>query len=58
MLGKLNPFQVLVMALIESAFFIANCYLGYTVLGAVDVGKTYLAMFLTMLGACNNMRFN
>ena len=37
-LGKLNPFQVLVMTLIESPLFVANAYLGYTVLGAIDVG--------------------
>ena len=37
-LGKLNPFQVLVMTLIESPLFVANAYLGYKVLGAIDVG--------------------
>ena len=38
-LGKLNPFQTLVLALIESTVFVANAYLGYQVLGVIDVGK-------------------
>ena len=38
-LGKLNPFQLLVMCLIEGAMFVGNSYLGYKVLGALDVGK-------------------
>ncbi len=38
LLGKLNPFQVLMMAIIEAGFFTANAYIGYTVLGAVDIG--------------------
>jgi hypothetical protein len=37
-LGKLNPFQLLVMAIIESGIFVLNSYLGYRVLGTLDVG--------------------
>ena len=37
--GKLNPFQVLIMALLEAPFFVLNAYLGYKVLGVADVGK-------------------
>lgn len=48
MLGKLNPFQVLVMALLEAAFFTANAYIGYTLLGAVDIGG---AIFIHTFGA-------
>jgi len=47
-LGKLNPFQLLVMALIESSLFVLNGYIGYTVLGVVDVGG---AMFIHTFGA-------
>ena len=39
-LGKLNPFQTLILALIESTIFVANAYLGYQVLGVVDIGKS------------------
>ena len=38
-LGKLNPFQILIMTLIEVPFFVINAYLGYTILGVADVGK-------------------
>ena len=38
LLGKLNPFQTLIMALIESTIFVANAYLGYKVLGTLDIG--------------------
>ena len=38
-LGKLNPFQVLCMAIIEAAMFVLNSYIGYTVLNVIDVGK-------------------
>ena len=38
-LGKLNPFQLLVMSLIEGAVFVGNSYLGYKILGTLDVGK-------------------
>ena len=40
-LGKLNPFQLLVMSIIEAAMFVLNSYVGYSVLGVIDVGKTY-----------------
>ena len=39
-LGKLNPFQILIMTLIEVPFFVINAYLGYTILGVADVGKS------------------
>ena len=39
LLGKLNPIQTLIMTIIESAIFVANAYLGYGVLGCLDVGK-------------------
>ena len=38
-LGKLNPFQVLCMAIVEAAMFVLNSYIGYTVLSVIDVGK-------------------
>lgn len=38
-LGKLNPFQLLVMGLVEGALFVFNAHLGYKVLGAIDVGE-------------------
>ena len=38
-LGKLNPLQVLVMSLVETGAFVLNAYIGYKVLGAVDVGE-------------------
>ena len=38
-LGKLNTFQLLVMSLIETILFVLNSYIGYTVLGVIDVGK-------------------
>ena len=47
-LGKLNPFQTLIMALIESTVFVANAYLGYRVLGTLDVGG---AIFIHAFGA-------
>ena len=37
--GKLNPFQVLVMALIEAGMFVLSSYIGYEILHVVDVGK-------------------
>ena len=37
-LGKLNPFQVLFMAVVEAAMFVLNSYIGYTILGVIDVG--------------------
>ena len=38
-LGKLNPFQVLLLSLIEAPLFVLNTYLGFTILGVVDVGE-------------------
>ena len=38
-LGKLNPFQVLIMSFLEAPLFVMNSYLGYTILGVADVGK-------------------
>jgi len=38
-LGKLNPFQLLVMAIIEAAMFVLNSHVGYAILGVIDVGK-------------------
>jgi ammonium transporter Rh len=38
-LGKLNPLQVLVMCIIEAGAYVLNSYIGYKVLGAVDVGQ-------------------
>ena len=38
-LGKLNPFQILVMSVIEAAMFVLSCFIGYDILGVVDVGK-------------------
>ena len=39
LLGKMNPMQILVMTLVESVVFTANAFVGYKVLGAVDIGK-------------------
>ncbi|TRY64235.1 hypothetical protein TCAL_03556, partial [Tigriopus californicus] len=47
-LGKLNPLQLITMCLIEGALFVLNAYLGYIVLGAVDVGG---AIFIHTFGA-------
>ena len=47
-LGKLNPFQVLIMSIIESVLFVANAYLGYTILGAVDVGGINFYFFIIL----------
>ncbi len=38
-LGKLNPFQLLVMAVVEATAFVINAYIGYELFGAVDVGE-------------------
>ena len=42
LLGKMNPMQILVMTLVESVVFTANAFVGYKVLGAVDIGKLLL----------------
>ena len=38
-LGKLNPFQLLVMSLVEAAIFVFNFHIGFKLLGAIDTGK-------------------
>ena len=40
-LGKLNPFQILIMSLIEAPMFVLNSYLGYTIFGVADIGKIF-----------------
>lgn len=47
-LGKVNPFQLLFMALMESIFCVINLYVGYFVLGVVDVGGS---IFIHTFGA-------
>ena len=37
-LGKLNPFQILTMSLIEAAMFVLSCFIGYEKLLVIDVG--------------------
>jgi len=44
-LGKLNPFQILIMTLIEAPVFVMNSYLGYTILGVADVGKIKITRY-------------
>ena len=36
----MNPLQLLVMGLVETVVFVINCHIGYSLLGAVDVGKS------------------
>ena len=48
MIGKLNPLQVVVMVILESAIFTANAYIGYKLLHAVDIGG---AIFIHAFGA-------
>ena len=38
-IGKLNPFQLLVMGIIETVLFVINMHIGYVIFGAVDVGN-------------------
>ena len=40
LIGKINPLQLLLMGLIETVLFVVNCHIGYSVLGAVDVGDS------------------
>ena len=47
-IGKVNPFQLLFMALIESICCTINLYVGYFVLGVVDVGGS---IFIHTFGA-------
>ena len=48
LLGKVNPFQLLVVVIIEASLFVVNGWIGYTVLGVADVGG---AMFIHTFGA-------
>ncbi len=41
-LGKLNPLQLLVMALVETPLFVFNAHIGYSVLGVIDIGTSKL----------------
>ena len=43
--GKLNPFQVLVMALIEAAMFVLSSFIGYEILHVLDVGMNTWFIF-------------
>jgi len=47
-LGKLNPLQILVMSVIEAAMFVLSCFIGYDILGVVDVGG---AIYIHAFGA-------
>ena len=44
LIGKVNPLQLLVLGFIETVLFVMNCYIGYTVLGVVDVGEAELSL--------------
>ena len=46
--GKYNPFQLLVLALVESALFVVNAHIGYSILGVLDIGG---AIFIHAFGA-------
>ena len=48
LLGKVNPLQLLVMAVIECIFVVINCHIGYTIMGARDVGGS---IFIHTFGA-------
>ena len=48
LIGKVNPFQLLVLGLLEAVACIANMHLGYTTLGVVDVGGS---IFVHTFGA-------
>ena len=37
-IGKLNPFQLLFMGIIETILFTINMHIGYVMFGAIDVG--------------------
>ena len=38
-IGKLNPLQLLVMGIIETILFVINMWIGFSLLGAIDIGK-------------------
>ena len=46
--GKYNPFQLLVLALVESGLFVVNSHIGYSLLGVLDIGG---AIFIHAFGA-------
>ena len=48
LIGKVNPFQLLVLGLLEAVACIVNMHLGYTILGVVDVGGS---IFVHTFGA-------
>jgi ammonium transporter Rh len=48
LLGKVSPLQLLWVAALEVPFYALNFHIGYTTLGAVDVGGS---MFVHMFGA-------
>ena len=52
-LGKLNPFQILVMSVIEAAMFVLSCFIGYDILGVVDVGKRSIQLIAILLSYQN-----
>ena len=41
LIGKINPLQLLLLGLIETVLFVANCHVGYSMFGAVDVGNGF-----------------
>ena len=47
-IGKTTPMQLLGMASVEVPLFVANSYIGYSLIGAVDVGG---AIFIHTFGA-------
>jgi len=48
LLGKVNPLQMLIIGILESICLVLNMYLGYSVMGAVDVGGS---IFVHTFGA-------
>ena len=48
-IGKLNPFQLLVMGIIETILFTINMHIGYVMFGAVDVGKIIFFSFFFII---------
>ena len=66
LLGKLNPFQILMLSVIEAPVFVLNSYLGYTILGVADVGnvsrfaslQVLLSSFFSRESSVNTMSSN
>ena len=53
LIGKINPLQLLLLGLIETVLFVANCHVGYSMFGAVDVGmvgQDYLTSLCLFFG--------